>query len=417
MLLVFQHTSPPCLPPACHPSVPIVVAILGRAAALALLAGPGGGAAPSPTPAAPPAAPDALVDSIVEAAARRYMAAPGRVGLSVGVLRGGRVRSYHYGEVARGAGRRPTARTLYEIGSVTKTFTGHLLARAVTDGRLGLDDDVRRHLAPGDSLGGAWANLAYGGRPVRLVHLVNHTAGLPVHSVEFPPGAPPDTIVAREARNSDAALLARLRAVTLARAPGAGFGYSNAAFALAGVVLQRAYGAGPEGYEALVRRVVADPLGMPDTRVHLSPEQARRLARGHDERGAPRPAVVMRVAAGGGLRSTTADLLRYARAHAAERDPAVRLSHRPTTDTASAGGIALGWEVGRGAGGRRRLSHGGGTLGYSAYLLVYPGRDAGERAAVVCLANQAALEGELERLAAAVADGLLAARGRPASGA
>ncbi len=375
-----------------HPS-----GALRRAAALASLA----------APAALPAQ-RAAADSVVAAAARRYMAAPGRVGVSVGVLRGGRGWSYHYGEVDKGTGRRPTARTIYEIGSVTKTFTGHLLARAVVDGRLGLDDDVR------DRLGGArdaHGGLAFAGHPVRVVHLVNHTSGLPVHSIDLAQGAPPDTIVAREARNTDAALLARLRAVTLARAPGAGFGYSNAAFVLAGVVLQRAYGTGPESYETLVARHVAGPLAMPDTRVHLSPEQQRRLARGHDQHGAPRPAVVMAVAAGGGLRSTVDDLLRYARAHAAERDAAVRLSHRQTTDAAAPNGIALGWEVGRDGAGRRRLSHGGGTLGYSAYLLVFPSERAAERTAVVCLANQAALEGELERLAVAVADGLRGAPG------
>jgi len=75
-----------------------------------------------------------------------------------------------------------------------------------------LADDVRAHLGADTARGAAarsrWANLAYAGEPVRLVHLVNHTSGLPVHSVEFPTGAPPDTIVAREAGNTDAALLA-----------------------------------------------------------------------------------------------------------------------------------------------------------------------------------------------------------------
>lgn len=344
------------------------------------------------------------------------MAAPGRVGLSLGVLRGGRVWTYHYGEVERGTGRRPTTRTLYEIGSVTKTFTGHLLAQAVVDGQLALSDDVRARL------GGGYPNLAYGGQPVRLVHLVNHTSGLPVQSITIPPGAPPDTIVALERRNTDAALLERLRAVTLIKPPGTGFGYSSAAFALAGIVLERAYGTGPESYETLVQRYIAGPLRMPDTRVHLSSDQQQRLAHGYDERGAPRPPVVMEVAGGGGLRSTVDDLLRYARAHAAERDPAVRLSHRQTTDAVTPTGIALGWRVGRGVGGRRRLSHGGGTLGYSAYILVFPSEVAAEQTAVVCLANQAALEGELERLAVGVSDGLLtgsgsALRGRTAAGA
>lgn len=394
---------------AVHTRVTSVVAV----AACAVLTGLSGCAPLAARSARTPGAvaePDggfaAPVDQAVARAAGRYMGAPGRVGLSVGVLRGDAQATYHYGEVEAGTGRRPTARTLYEIGSVTKTVTGQLLARAALDGRLRLDADVRHHLAR------PYPNLAYQGAPVRVVHLANHTSGLPVHSVEIPPGAPPDTIVAREARNSDAAFLGRLQAVTLARAPGTAGGYSNAAFALAGVLLQQAYGAGPEGYEALVVDKAAGPLGMADTRVHLTPDQERRLARGYDAAGAPRPAVVMRVAAGGGLRSTTADLLRYALAHAAERDPAVRLSHEVTTGAGAApgaGGIALGWAVGRDARERRRLSHGGGTLGYSAFVLVYPD----QRTAVVCLANQAAMEGELERVAAEIASDVLASATAP----
>jgi|GEM_PF-6470421 CubicO group peptidase (beta-lactamase class C family) len=193
--------------------MPTLVGALRCAAFLVLLVGPGGRTPLSVQRVAGPVAglvagPDSLAAALVEAAAAWYMAAPGRVGLSVGVLRGVRMWTAHYGEVAKGTGQRPTNRAVYEIGSVTKTVTGQLLARAVRNRRLRLDDGVRTDL-------GGVANLAYAGEPVRLVHLVNHTSGLPVHSVEFPTGAPPDTIVAREAGNTDAALLARLGAVTL----------------------------------------------------------------------------------------------------------------------------------------------------------------------------------------------------------
>ena len=110
------------------------------------------------------------VDVVVERAARKFMSDARAVGLSVGVLKGGKTYTYNYGEVEKGKGRLPTRHTLYEIGSVTKTLTGVLLARAAVEGRVKLDDDVRKYLD------GDYPNLEFDGRPVRLVHLINHTS-------------------------------------------------------------------------------------------------------------------------------------------------------------------------------------------------------------------------------------------------
>jgi len=95
------------------------------------------------------------VDAAVERAARKFMSDAHAVGLSVGVYRGGKTYTYNYGEVAKGKGRLPTPHTIYEIVSITKTFTGVLLAQAVVEKRLRLDDGVRRRSRRG--VGGGWA--------------------------------------------------------------------------------------------------------------------------------------------------------------------------------------------------------------------------------------------------------------------
>ena len=122
---------------------------------------------------APPAfAQDTAVDAVAGTAAAEYLAAEQGVGLSIGVVRDGKFTSWHFGAIAKG-GPAPTADTAYEIGSISKTITSLLLARAVIAGKASLDDDVRKYLD------GDWPKLQFEGQPVRLLHLANMTSALP----------------------------------------------------------------------------------------------------------------------------------------------------------------------------------------------------------------------------------------------
>ena len=67
-----------------------------------------------------------------------------RVGVAVGVLRGGRTWVLESGTAGPGGPSPPAADTIFEIGSVTKVFTATLLAGMVDYGRLALDDPVQR---------------------------------------------------------------------------------------------------------------------------------------------------------------------------------------------------------------------------------------------------------------------------------
>ncbi|HEU4552726.1 MAG TPA: serine hydrolase [Chitinophaga sp.] len=95
------------------------------------------------------------VDTIVQNAALSFMKDTARVGLSIGVYRHGRMYIYHYGSTQKGKDVRPADNTIYEIGSITKTFTGTLLARALLDKKLRLEDDIRKYLP------GTYPNLEY----------------------------------------------------------------------------------------------------------------------------------------------------------------------------------------------------------------------------------------------------------------
>lgn len=310
------------------------------------------------------------VDAVVEGAARKFMSDPRFVGLSVGVLKDGRTYTYNYGEVEKGKKRLPTRHTLYEIGSVTKTFTGVLLARAVVEGRVKLDDDVRKYLD------GDYPNLEFEGQPVRLFHLINHTSRLPFVLPDRPelfkdpnPFELPKILTEVERNYTRADFYKDLHKVKLDKAPGSDFKYSNAAAQLLGFVLERVY---RTTYERLVAEKIARPLKMRETMLTPSAAQSKRLAKGHYEDGRVALPVTPQSQAAGGLRSSVSDMLKYVEFHLDEADEVVRLSHRPTWGDIRYYASGLSWQMNMTPGGRRRIWQSGGTFGFASHCAVFP---------------------------------------------
>lgn len=313
---------------------------------------------------------DADVAAVVASAAKVFTDDPAFVGMSIGILSDGQVRTFNFGSTSRDESERPTARTLYPIASITKTFTGSLLAMEAADGKLSLDDDVRKYLR------GDFSNLNYDGHPVRLRDLLNHRSGLPFLLPDRPElqpgyqGEPIERFVQRVdaawANYGRADFLADLAKVKLDGPPGEKFRYSNAAAQLAGHVLESIEGT---SFDQLLQRKLAHPLGLRDTAIVLSSSQRRRLARGYDGTvSLPPPNESLQAA--GALKSTVADLMKYLRWHVQEKAPAALLSHQATfrQGNYSAG---LNWQVIENEG-RRLIWQEGNLPGYTSYLLFEP---------------------------------------------
>ena len=146
------------------------------------------------------------------------------VGMVVGLIEPGRRRSIGFGSLRPNGGPAPNGQTLFGIGSVGKMFTAVLLGDMVVRGEVGLDDPVEGYLPKGMS-------VAHRGRPITLADLATHTSGLPVV-------APGMTSSAGYTQQAFAEFLA---SYAPKRAPGEGFEYSNAGYALLAFALcQRA---------------------------------------------------------------------------------------------------------------------------------------------------------------------------------
>jgi D-alanyl-D-alanine-carboxypeptidase/D-alanyl-D-alanine-endopeptidase len=317
----------------------------------------------------------------VDLLAERAMRSGRRIGLVIGCLQGSQQRLVGYGRLRAGAQDLPDGGTIFEIGSITKVFTGLLLADLAEQGMVGLDDPLAGYLP-------AWVRApTVGGHQITLGDLASHAGGLP----RDPKGTLGRWL--RDRRNPHAALsvedlYAGLARTRLRRRPGERVKYSNLGAGLLGDALARAAG---RSYEELVRERICLPLGMRDTLITPTGEQAARLATGHTRRGRPTaPFPLPALAGAGALHSTATDLLRLLRANL---DPAhtllasqIERTQVPRLRTAKRVEVGIGWLIARppGAAGPM-LWHNGGTSGFRSFVAVAREADT----AVVVLSNTA----------------------------
>jgi serine-type D-Ala-D-Ala carboxypeptidase/endopeptidase len=285
----------------------------------------------------------------VEDAAKTFMETGQTLGLSIGIYKDGKTYTYNFGTTERGRRQLSTAHTQYAIASITKTFTGALLAKAAVEKKVSLDDDVRKYLPE------EFPNLEYKGQPVRLWQLINHTSGLPFGLPEKPEWQTDEERDAAVRSVGEAAFLEKytqddflrdLHAVKLKRSPGEKFSYSNAAAQLLGLILERVYG---QSYEELVQAKITGPLGMNDTKITLTAAELERLPKGQSASGPFLPAFSGCLPAHGFIKSTTSDMLKYIAWHLAEEDESVKLTHQTAGTTVWSKDneytVGLNWQI------------------------------------------------------------------------
>jgi CubicO group peptidase (beta-lactamase class C family) len=110
------------------------------------------------------------LDLEVDKYVKKYYEDSKAVGLSIGITIKGKDYYYNYGQLEYGKQMLPDNKTIYEIGSITKTFTGILTAQAILDKKIGMEDDIRKYLPEN------YPNLQYNNHPIKIVNLASHTS-------------------------------------------------------------------------------------------------------------------------------------------------------------------------------------------------------------------------------------------------
>lgn len=335
-------------------------------------------AATAATAAPPP--PETPADRAIREAGRAWLTDNDGVGLTVGIFDNNQRRFFNFGVAQLDGNQQPTKDTVYEIGGISKTFAGQLLARAVVEGRATLQDQATKYLDE------EYPNLVNDGEHIRLVHLVNSTSQLydnipDLTQVRAVPNQPLSaTRIGVIQRYTLAEFLAQLHRVMPRLPPGTEPSPSNVGAMLLGVVLEKIYG---ESYETVLAREIEKPLRMASG----TQPPAKLLARGYTAAGEPMPPFGAKMQfASNSLRYSADDLLKFCSWQMVERDASVKLAHQPTWSRPD-GRVSLGffWVLGESAHGRR-LIYTGSTYGFASLCDLYP--DA--KVTVVLLANKSA---------------------------
>ncbi len=263
--------------------------------------------------------------------------------------------------------------TIFQYGSTHKTFTATAIMRLVDQGKLALDDKVRKHIPEFKTKDPSVAEN------ITVLQLLNHTAG-------WTGDAPEDCGDGDDARARFVTKLAEFEQVTPL---GATVSYNNAAVNVAGHVIERVTG---KVYETAMRELIHDPLELKNTWFFPNDIMTRRFAVGHNQ--SPdgvikigRPWALARAgcpAGGFGASANAGDQIAWARFHlgGGTAPDGTRLLSKDLLDlmkqpTVEMHGSALGDYVGiswlmRDLGDVRIVGHGGTTIGQHSEFTTVP---------------------------------------------
>lgn len=326
--------------------------------------------APKPDAALPPAdakSIQSILDKDLAAALTSGALAPStHAGVTIGVVAQGERTIFSYGTA------KPDS--VFEIGSISKTFTGLILAQMVEQKSVKLDEPLRELLPPG-------IVPKPSGPEITLLDLSDQHSGLPRMPDNFAPADRNNPYADYDSK----LLYAYIAKHGVAIPADPRFEYSNLGVGLLGAALANR---AKLSYSDLLHQQITGPLNMTDTAVALTPSMRARFIEGHDSSHNPAHAWDLDALVGaGGIRSTAADMLTYLEAQlhpdklpaSATGTPqgktlpaALYASQKIRADVAGGSNIALNWfhiET------TDSYWHNGGTGGYTSYALFNPGDD------------------------------------------
>lgn len=304
---------------------------------------------------------DRNIDSLVQ----RFLNNGVTPGLSIAVISKDNVNYYNYGEAENGGGKLPTKNSVYDIGSISKTFTAQIVADLSESGKLSLQDSL------GMFLNGLSRNV----QSIKIVQLLNHTSGLPSM-----PKIPEDLKLGKDPFEdySKEQLHHDLQLIELQSIPGEKFSYSNLGFATLGLIIEQVTN---ESYQVILSELL-NRLNLQSS--FLSVERIGNSDRTSGFVGAKSVGytVLDAMNPAGGLKSNTTDLVSYAKSLLTSKGKLQPLVLKYTHEQADGLKVGLGWLC-KNINNSPVYFHNGGTTGYKSFM----GFDPQKSAAIIILSN------------------------------
>jgi len=319
-------------------------------------------------------------------------------GISVGLVDKNGTRFFNYGEIEKNSGITPTEDTVFEIASISKTFTSILLAVLQKEGLLNKDDPITKFVPEFSN------NPKF--EKITLYHLATHTSGFP--------NLPTKIIAANLfgllhlskqtygalSNFTKEDLIRYFSKAKLQSIPGKKWSYSNGAVGLLGHIFERITNS---SYEELVKSRICNVFDMKDTGIDLIKTHNDRMATGHHYFGSKTPHwIAPAIEGAASLRSTAKDMTKFLSANLGLSKTSLSSELEYCQSTRFVPNLsyfmdhvvfpwigikfdqmALGWWVTK-LENKEILFHDGGTAGFSSFIGISPK----DKTGVVILANK-----------------------------
>ncbi|MGB0525410.1 MAG: serine hydrolase domain-containing protein [Flammeovirgaceae bacterium] len=320
---------------------------------------------------------ESSTDSLVDQHIRPFMEKRQHIGMSLAVIDGNKTSYYHYGEAIKGSGKLPNLESLYEIGSITKTFTAALALDYFQQHTIDLSSAVN------DFLPESVKELAKNGVKMQLKHLLNHTSGLPRLPSDITKGWNPNNPYVHYTEDD---IYANLAKIELSGEPGTKMEYSNLGFALVGLILERHSG---KSYEQLLTAHILKPVGLTKTKITLNAQEKSKMVAPYDPNGKEGSHWdLANFKAAGALIATIEDMATYAKVQMAtyEGDKATvfKQTKKSSFVLNEQTEVGMAWFLIK-KGTKTLYFHNGGTGGFSSFIMIDPV----QQKAVVSISNNA----------------------------
>jgi CubicO group peptidase (beta-lactamase class C family) len=284
----------------------------------------------------------------------------------------GRTRFILRGSLSPKRSKTITKNTIFEIGSISKTFTALMMIKMAEEGAFSLDTPIETLLPNSVNM------PAFEDKKITLQHLATHTAGLPSVPFNMSPSDPLNPYADYTVKQ----MYEFLNEYELTAAPGSNFAYSNLELGLLGHILELQSG---KSYEQLLQQYITGPLEMNDTGIAISAQKQARFAAPYNYGEDAKHWDIPTLAGAGAIRSTTEDMATYMKAQMGLQESdlksAINKTHQISFDTSKSPAIGLGWFYSTQQ--DTIIWHNGGTGGFKSFA----GLNKEEGTAIVVLSN------------------------------
>lgn len=297
------------------------------------------------------------LDEQIERIAKSHIIFGRTPGIAIGIVNGGIEKNYFFGTKNLSTGDQIDEYTIFEIGSVTKTFTALLFADFVIKNEISLTDSLNSYLP--DNIQAPEKD----GIPIRFVDLLNHTSGIPREPAIVTENNSFDNFNEEDLKDY-------FDHLNLKSVPGAKYKYSNLGMGLAGYIISKLKST---GYNELIKQEILNPFGMVSTACTDSEITTDNIAQGYygnEKTDFYRYSEIF--APSGVIKSNLHDMMIYLNENISCSHPvlsdALELVQVKTFDIEAHQSIALGWHINEMESGDEIYWHNGGSKGFSSFI-------------------------------------------------